>query len=278
MELEDPRARVSRSQSRERIISGLAELLWYLSGSDSAAQIGYYVPYYKKPEVSSDGHVIGAYGPRLMDFDGINQVHRVIDTLKRNPSSRNAVIQIFDHEDSEQAPCTLALQFVIRNGNLDMLATMRSNDLILGFPHDIFAFTMLQEVVARSVDVDLGTYYHSVGSLHLYTRDQEIASRYTGEGWHRKACMPAMPAGDPWVQINALLVLEEIIRTSPRIDIAILSLPKHPYWRDLALILVAYRLLQDGRITDLALITESIHSSFIHSIVQDRLDREISRN
>ncbi len=162
VELRSPRARVSRSQNRERVFSALGELLWYLSGSDDADQIGYYVSYYNEADVSVDGHVIGAYGPRLMRFDEINQVESVIQMLRKNPDSRNAVVQLFDHRDTKHAPCTLALQFVVRESKLVMMTSMRSNDLFWGLPHDLFAFTMIQEIIARSIGIDIGYYYHSV--------------------------------------------------------------------------------------------------------------------
>ncbi|WP_175558648.1 thymidylate synthase [Arthrobacter sp. ok362] len=277
VELRQPRARVSRSQNRERVFSALGELLWYLSGSDDAEQIGYYVSYYKDPAVSVDGHVIGAYGPRLMQYDDVNQVEAVIQMLRKNPDSRNAVIQLFDHQDSNNAPCTLALQFVVRERKLIMMTSMRSNDLFWGFPHDLFAFTMIQEIIARSVGVDIGNYYHSVGSLHLYMKDVEAADRYLGEGWHDAVTMPAMPDGDPWEQIHNLLALEKFIRLSSSLGIQDLQLPNHAYWRDLALLLFGYKLIREGRKDDLAETALRIESSYFRSIVQDRVDRHGSR-
>ena len=75
---------------------------------------------------------------------------------------------------------------------------MRSNDVIKGLPHDIFCFTMLQEMVARMISVDLGIYKHCVGSLHLYDTDKSKAKSFMREGWQStKSAMPPMPDGDP---------------------------------------------------------------------------------
>jgi thymidylate synthase len=278
VELKQPRARVSRSQNRERVFSALGELLWYLSGSDDAEQIGYYVSYYTtNPTVSVNGHVIGAYGPRLMRYDEVNQVECVIQTLRKNPDSRNAVIQLFDHQDNKHAPCTLALQFMVREHKLIMMTSMRSNDLFWGFPHDLFAFTMIQEIIARSVGVDLGHYYHSVGSLHLYNKDEEKAGMYLDEGWHDGVTMPAMPEGDPWEQIHNLLALESFIRLGSQLMMEDLQLPSHGYWRDLALLLYAHKLIREGRTDALAMTALEIESDYFRSIVQDRVDRQRPR-
>ena len=56
-----------------------------------------------------------------------------------------------------------------------MVVHMRSNDAYIGLAHDVFAFTFMQEIVARDVGLDLGTYTHSVGSLHLYDQDERRA-------------------------------------------------------------------------------------------------------
>ena len=95
-------------------------------------------------------------------------------------------------------PCTCALQFLVRKGKLDLIVYMRSNDVIKGLTHDIFCFTMLQEIAARRLSVELGTYRHCVGSLHLYLSDGEIAQSFLREGWQStKSAMPPMPKGDP---------------------------------------------------------------------------------
>jgi thymidylate synthase len=274
LELTNPRARVSRSQGRQRVLSALGELLWYLSGSDDADQIAYYVGYYKKPGVAVDGRVIGAYGPRLFNFDEVNQVQNVVETLKARPDSRNAVIQIFDHEDTENAPCTLALQFVIREERLVLITNMRSNDLFLGLPHDLFAFTMLQEVVARSLHVELGTYLHSVGSFHLYAKNYADAYSYLDEGWQDAAAMPAMPLGDPWENIHLLLELEEEIRNTSRLNVETLQLPDPPYWRDLAFLLCSRKLLIENRMADMFNLANMIDSKYFRDILLERIDKE----
>lgn len=274
LELTNPRARVSRSQGRQRVLSALGELLWYLSGSDDADQIAHYVDYYKNPDIAVDGHVTGAYGPRLLNFDGVNQLRNVVETLDANHDSRNAVIQIFDHKDTDNAPCTLALQFVIRQERLVLMTSMRSNDLFLGLPHDLFAFTMLQEIVARSLGIEPGSYLHSVGSFHLYEENYAAALSYLEEGWQDAAAMPPMPLGDPWDDIHELLKLEEEIRQTTRLDVSVLELPQAPYWRDLGLLLCSRKLLLEDRISDMLNLTLMVHSKYFRDILLERIDKE----
>jgi thymidylate synthase len=114
---------------------------------------------------------------------------------------------------------------------------MRSNDAYKGLPHDIFCFTMLQEVVARTLGVELGSYSHFVGSLHLYDDerdgyddDREAAQQYLDEGVQSTILMPPMPSGDPWPSIKKLLDAEYRIRHRVELDANVWGVDD--YWTD----------------------------------------------
>ncbi len=209
LELLQPMARLSRTETKGTVFSCLGESLWYLAKSNSLDFIKYYIREYAK--FSDDARTLyGAYGPRIFRMrEKVNQIENVIRLLKERPSTRQAVIQIFNAEDiiekHKDVPCTCTVQFLIREGKLHAITHMRSNDAFLGLPHDIFAFTFLQEIVARSVAVQLGTYKHAVGSLHLYDKDRQKARQYIEEAWQATISMPAMPDGNPWKNIIALL-------------------------------------------------------------------------
>lgn len=178
LELTNPRARLSRSESRGKVFSCIGELCWYLAGSNSLEFIEYYLPRYAQ---AADGEIIfGGYGPRLFGMRGHDQIANIVALLRAHSVSRKAVIQLFDAGDlaarHNDIPCTCSLQFLIRSGRLHLVTFMRSNDWFFGLPHDVFAFTMLQEIVARDLGVDVGVYKHAVGSLHLYDCNREAAS------------------------------------------------------------------------------------------------------
>lgn len=242
LELSNPRARLSRTETRGKLFSGLGELCWYLAKSNAVDFIAYYLPHYRD---EAEGDVIhGGYGPRLFDFKGQDQVANVIDLLARHPFSRRAVIQLFDAFDLAQShkdvPCTCSLQFLARAGALHMFTAMRSNDAFLGLPHDVFCFTMIQELVARTLGLELGVYKHAVGSLHLYAQHQDDATAFIAEGWQpTDRPMPAMPPGDPWPAVKVLLAFEAEIRAGQHPDADTL-LTLDPYWSDLVRLLQVF--------------------------------------
>lgn len=251
IELTDPLARLSRTESRERLFSCLGETLWYFSNTSKLAQIEHYIPSYRKRAGihASYSFAPGGYGPRLFGGDdGVNQVARIIDNLSSTPkhNTRQAVVQIFDKEDigHPDVPCTCLIQFLARGDRLHVITYMRSNDAWIGLPHDIFAITWLQEVVARSIGHKVGTYKHMVGSLHVYQEDLQKIQEYLDEGHQDLRPMPAMPLVDPWSSVAWLLENEERIRMGARV----IKSPDavESYWQDLARILLIGACAKEG--------------------------------
>jgi thymidylate synthase len=242
LELTNPRARLSLTETRGKPYSCLGELCWYLAGTKGLDFISYYIPRYKN---YADGvEVFGGYGPRLFNWENLSQMAVVISLLKKKPDSRQAVIQLFDRHDivekHEDVPCTCTIQFMLRRGRLHMFTNMRSNDAFVGMPHDFFCFTMLQEIVARSLSAELGTYKHAVGSLHIYDSDVGATEQFLEEGWQpTDVLMPQMPFGDPWPSVALLLEAEASIRDAGVFDGHALD-KIDQYWLDLIWLLQVF--------------------------------------
>jgi thymidylate synthase len=251
--LSNPRARFSRTERRSTLLTCLGETLWYFSGSNRLDAIEHYIPSYRSfLGLSKRAKTApGAYGPRIFDGKGKTQLDGIIEHLRKKNDTRQAVVQIFAAKDlgKKDVPCTCTLQFMARGGRLHMMTSMRSNDAYRGLPHDVFAFTWLEEVVARSISLELGHYHHAVGSLHLYERDNRGAREFLNEGWQEKMAMPSMPTGDPWPSIAWLLAAEHSIRTgelSPAVGGGL-----DPYWTDLARLLRIHSLLKTGNLREI---------------------------
>ncbi len=151
-----------------------------------------------------------------------------------------------------------------------MLTNMRSNDAFIGLPHDIFSFTMLQEILARTLGVELGNYSHAVGSLHLYTKHRKGARQYLAEGWQPTAEMPPMPASDPWNSINKLVEAERSIRCNRENGVDKLRLA--PYWKDFVRLLQIFKQSKSSGRPDIAQLKTSmstrIYDSYIDAIAK----------
>ncbi len=160
-----------------------AEFIWYLSGERDITRI---VAYAKRYGDFAEGSTAwGAYGWRwhndpafvAENQDGPeDQLLAVIRLLREKPETRQAVMTMWNAGDLPHAiegghkdmPCTLSLQFLLREDKVHLVTTMRSQDVWLGFPYDVFCFTCLQRLVAAACGKAIGTYVHQIGTLHLY--------------------------------------------------------------------------------------------------------------
>lgn len=116
----------------------------------------------------------GAYGPRTAE-----QMANCVAILRADPLTRQAVVSIWNETDLTHVgdkPCTVFLQFLVRPDAGTMMALelhvhMRSQDVWLGTPYDVFMFTQLQHTVAHDLGLPVGKYVHHTTSLHIYERN-----------------------------------------------------------------------------------------------------------
>lgn len=174
--IKDPTRCIMKNEIRKMPMRyAVGELLWYLSGNNKLSAIQKFTKAWDR--MSDDGDTVNSnYGYCLMHKFGFNQIEHALIQLRDNPSSRQVVLHIKEARNLVDNPtkdlnCTVCLQLFIRDGKLYMTTYMRSNDLWMGFPYDVFQFTCLQTLMAMELDVELGTYTHIAGSLHLYERD-----------------------------------------------------------------------------------------------------------
>jgi thymidylate synthase len=76
----------------------------------------------------------------------------------------------------------VSVQFLIRDGLLHVVDTMRSSDLWLGWPYDIFNFSMLARYVICHLKQkpELGVIVLQAGSAHLYEQNWLPAQAIVG--------------------------------------------------------------------------------------------------
>lgn len=120
------------------------------------------------------------YHDRMVNYDGNDQIDFVVNELKRNPSSRRAVIIVRNSSDigSNDPSCLQHIQFFIRNGKLDCNVLFRSNDACKATFMNMFALVMLQKRIADTLEVEVGTYIHRANSFHCYEKDFGMLEGY----------------------------------------------------------------------------------------------------
>jgi len=157
------------------------ESMWILAGRRDVKFLSQFNS--RIVDYSDDGKVFHApYGYRLRHGafgDGQDQLLRVVDVLRKDPDSRQAVCQIWDHEadlnvESKDIPCNDMVFFKLRNGKLNMTVCNRSNDMIWGaYGANAVQFSFIQEYVASNLGVEVGYYRQMSDSFHVYTRNPQ---------------------------------------------------------------------------------------------------------
>lgn len=147
-----------------------AEAYWILTGDNRVETIA---PYSKAISQFSDDGVrfFGAYGPKVME-----QLTYVVEALLGDPSTRQAVMTIWRPNPpvTKDVPCSISAQWVIRDGCLHCFDTMRSSDAWLGWPYDVFNFSMISYTILSMLrqrgmhELEIGNLYLTAGSAHLY--------------------------------------------------------------------------------------------------------------
>lgn len=181
---------------KNNIFAQIAETLWMLAGRNDIEWLSYYLP--RAPEFSDNGKTWrGAYGPRLRNWNGtdskVDQLDYVRSLLVNDPISRQAVISIWDPaidtQPGKDIPCNNWIQFIMRNGLLNMNISQRSSDAIWGYSGiDTFSWSVLHDMMTYWVSADQGMLFHFIGSQHIYKQhyvmaymmlDKYVSSIYT---------------------------------------------------------------------------------------------------
>lgn len=154
----------------------VAEMIWYLSGSMNPDDL---VSKYTKiwePFREKDGSVAAAYGFRWRHHFGRDQIVDLVKHLQKEPSSRHAVVVTWDPADDGlgtgtkkmNVPCPFTFTVNIAGNKLHLHNIIRSNDMMLGCPHDVAGFVFLQYLLAAKLGVQPGIYTHSISNAHIY--------------------------------------------------------------------------------------------------------------
>ncbi len=158
----------------------LAEVVWILAGRRDMA----FLKHWNKQLqdfVGPGPELHGAYGYRLRRHLCVDQLERAFQALSGTPDTRQVVLQIWDSNiDLPRAdgmpanldiPCNVLSMPKIRDGKLEWLQVIRSNDGFRGLPYNLVQFTCLQEILAGWLNVECGSYNQISDSLHVYDDD-----------------------------------------------------------------------------------------------------------
>ena len=163
------------------------ELLWFLRGDTNVNWLRERGVTIWDEWADANGDLGPVYGhqwrhwPAGMDAQGnartIDQIARVVASIKKSPHSRRHIVTAWNPADVEKMalpPCHALFQFYVSTrGELSCQLYQRSADLFLGVPFNIASYALLTLMMAQACDLKPGEFVHTFGDLHLYLNHLE---------------------------------------------------------------------------------------------------------
>ena len=103
--------------------------------------------------------------------ESIDQIKEVIETIKKNPSSRRMIVSAWNVADvggMALPPCHTMFQFFVAEGKLSCQLYQRSGDVFLGVPFNIASYALMTMMIAKECGLEAGEFIHTLGDAHLY--------------------------------------------------------------------------------------------------------------
>mgnify|MGYP001121505970 CR=1 FL=1 len=163
--------------TKKTYFKGLAiEMLWFLKGATNTKYLTDNNVHIWDAWADEEGNLGPVYGKQWINWNsnggpGINQIQKVIDSIKNNPDSRRHIVNAWNVSDLENMalpPCHMFYQFWVGNGKLSCQLYVRSNDLFLGAPFNIAEYALLTHMIAQQCDLDVGELVYTIGDAHVY--------------------------------------------------------------------------------------------------------------
>jgi len=158
------------------------ELLWFLQGSTNVRYLREHGVTIWDEWADENGDLGPVYGRQWRSWptpDGrhIDQIARVVESLKRDPDSRRHIVSAWNVGELDKmalSPCHCLFQFYVADGRLSCQLYQRSADVFLGVPFNIASYALLTQMMAQVTGFEPGEFVHTFGDAHLYLthRDQ----------------------------------------------------------------------------------------------------------
>ncbi len=124
------------------------------------------------------------YGKQWRAFSGgvgeIDQLQAVIETMKKDPSSRRLVVNSWNPavlDEMALPPCHMMYQFYIKDRRLSCQLYQRSADAFLGVPFNIASYALLTMMVAKTLGLVPHEFIHTIGDAHIYNNHCEQVAK-----------------------------------------------------------------------------------------------------
>jgi len=169
----------------------VSELLWFLEGSNDERRLAEILyddkrenltgkktiwsqnanSIYWKKQSKFSGDVGRIYGVQWRDFNGIDQITSLIQSIKKDPNGRRHILSAWNPVDLPKMslpPCHAFFQFFVSRNKLSCQLYQRSCDMFLGVPFNIASYSLLVHLISKECNLEVGEFVLTFGDYHIY--------------------------------------------------------------------------------------------------------------
>ncbi len=187
----------------------------------------HYFPFTEKdlivyyPQVLSAKQIPGiayTYGQRLRDHDGVDQIANIIELIKARPFSKKMVAftakvpEDWNEVHKGDTPCLTQVLFSIQDNQLFMTTHFRSQDMVHGWPRNVFSLLKLQKMVAEEAGYGMGTFVMITHSAHIYSDDYELVETILKDNYEKEMGYTSRQMFEEDPRGNVTIEIEEVTK------------------------------------------------------------------
>jgi thymidylate synthase len=185
----------------------------------------HYFPFSEKdlqvyyPQVLSAKQIPGiayTYGQRLRDHDGVDQIQNIIDLIKRRPFSKKMIAvtakvkEDWGEVNKGDTPCLTQVLFSIQDGKLFMTSHFRSQDMVHGWPRNVFSLRKMQKMISDETEVPMGTFVMITHSAHIYSDDYALVESILKDNYEKELGYTSRQMFEEDPRGNVTIEIEEV--------------------------------------------------------------------
>jgi thymidylate synthase len=171
------------------------------------------------PQVLSAKQIPGiayTYGQRLRAHDGVDQIQNIIDLIKARPFSKKMVAftakikEDWSVANKGDTPCLTQIVCSIQDGKLFMTTHFRSQDMVHGWPRNVFSLRKLQKLICDESGVPMGSFVMITHSAHIYSDDYELVEKILKENYEKELGYTSRQMFEDDPRGNVTIEIEEV--------------------------------------------------------------------
>ena len=171
------------------------------------------------PQVLSPKQIPGiayTYGQRLRNHDGVDQIANIIELIKTRPFSKKMiavtarVAEDWNQVNKGDTPCLTQVIFSIQDGKLFATTHFRSQDMVHGWPRNVFSLRKMQKMIAEETGYPMGAFVMITHSAHIYSDDYALVEKILTENYEKELGYTSRSMFEEDPRGNVTIEIEEV--------------------------------------------------------------------